>query len=493
MDNFIAKVSEYLNALGTKKMIFILIIIIAVAYLNSLSVFFVWDDYALIVSNPDIRGKSPDYLFKPVYPQSRPGQFMRPVYFRPLQSASYWVDFRIWKLNAFGYHVTNIILHIANALCVFWLLRILCKSSFFAFAGAALFGVNPLFTSSVTYISGRADLLLLFFSLVSLLCFIRSIATENGNFACYFLSVLSFILALLSKETAFMTLILLGIVGATSYRSFGLRILLRRYIPFVLIAVIFQFFKPLALPGFKFPPHAALGAIIWFFTALKGLFVYTALSIFPYQLHMGRSITAIEGIGDVWLYIALLFTAALVVFSLQAIRRKKIVLFGLVWFYGTLILQIVFNGLLARRGKEVLLPEHNLYFCYAGLLICACSFIGKRVILAKKYLIAVFLCVLAVYTVLTMRENTVWQDEIKLFRRNIAYSGDSAFNFISFSNLGFAYERKRDFGKAEENFIKAAQDSGGDPYFYRALAGFYYRRGEAEKARKALEAARSIP
>lgn len=169
-----------------KNIIFILSVIIIAAtcliYLPTLSSGFLWDDIQLI-SHPLRVGSNPYAFF-----------FGGGVYYRPLIHLSMNFDYSIWHLNPVGYHITNIALHTANSILVFFL----CLSLFrFGFAqlkerppelnnqikiiatsllAAVLFALHPIHTESVAWISGRTDVLATFFFL---LAFISYLTYEN--------------------------------------------------------------------------------------------------------------------------------------------------------------------------------------------------------------------------------------------------------------------------------------------------------------------------
>ena len=104
--------------------------------------------------------------------------------FRPVVNISYALDRRLWGYQPFGYHLTSVLLHAANAVLLFlFLLRALrdsdaasgaaggraSRESWAAFAGAALFAVHPIQSESAGYISSRSELLCGLFLLSALL------------------------------------------------------------------------------------------------------------------------------------------------------------------------------------------------------------------------------------------------------------------------------------------------------------------------------------
>src|SRR3989304_4078349 len=91
---------------------FLLLIILPVLlYANSFKNGFVFDDLPLIVENPGIRslGNIPGML----------GVYTGDPSYRPLRFISYAIDYYFWGLNPVGYHLSNIIFHIASSLLVF--------------------------------------------------------------------------------------------------------------------------------------------------------------------------------------------------------------------------------------------------------------------------------------------------------------------------------------------------------------------------------------
>lgn len=169
-------------------------------YANSLGFDFVWDDRALILENPqvqDIRllgqGLVSDYWKSPDHPQR--ARF----FYRPLVTISFFLDYSLWGENAFGFHATNLILHVLSVLLVYACFSILADREL-AFVSAALFAVHPVHTESVTWISGRTDLLASMLVLASFLCYLS--ISRRGSVALRGAVCLFYLLAMLSKEVA---------------------------------------------------------------------------------------------------------------------------------------------------------------------------------------------------------------------------------------------------------------------------------------------------
>jgi len=168
----------------------------AVAYLPALHNDFVsWDDPGHITENEDVA--APDGLRR-IW---NPWQTERQYY--PLVFTSYWLEYRAWGLNPYGYHLTNLVLHAVNAALLIAVLRLLGVKPWVAWLTAALFALHPINVASVAWATERKNVLSTLFYLLSLACFIRRM--RGGGWLLYAASLLLFAAALLSK-TASVTL-----------------------------------------------------------------------------------------------------------------------------------------------------------------------------------------------------------------------------------------------------------------------------------------------
>ena len=123
---------------GKRTAVLSIIFIILLVYFNSLYNSFVWDDYAVIVGNNFIKSwKNIPVIFSKNYlvPFVREGCFLiadlnrgaGEASYRPVVTLSYFFDYSLWKLNPCGYHITSLLLHIANALLVYALVNLMFK------------------------------------------------------------------------------------------------------------------------------------------------------------------------------------------------------------------------------------------------------------------------------------------------------------------------------------------------------------------------------
>ncbi len=115
----------------------------------------------------------------------------------PLTWLSFMFDYQLHGLNAGGYHLTNLILHILSALLLFWLFNRMTGAIWRSAFVAALFALHPLHVESVAWIAERKDVLSAFFWMLTLCLYVYY--TEKPVIKRYLPVVFSFVLALMSK------------------------------------------------------------------------------------------------------------------------------------------------------------------------------------------------------------------------------------------------------------------------------------------------------
>jgi len=98
-------------------------------------------------------------------------QTLEAGFWQPLTWLSYLIDFEIYGSNAGGYHLTNVILHIGNALLLFHFLYLSTGYLWRAFLVALLFAIHPLHVESVVSLAARKDVLSTFFLMLTLIAY----------------------------------------------------------------------------------------------------------------------------------------------------------------------------------------------------------------------------------------------------------------------------------------------------------------------------------
>lgn len=181
------------------------------AFLNSLDGEFLMDDHSEIVDNP---------LMEAFWPPWRVMFVGNGLPSRPLPYLTFAIDHAVWGKRPFGYHVTNLVIHVGAALCLFCLARYTLSSprcrgtfsqsaDFLAAAIASLWSVHPLNTQAVTYIYQRLESLTAMLCLLSLTAFAMAVA-RHWNVRWLAASIVASAAAMMSKETAVVLPLLIG-------------------------------------------------------------------------------------------------------------------------------------------------------------------------------------------------------------------------------------------------------------------------------------------
>jgi Tfp pilus assembly protein PilF len=206
-----------------------------------------WDDDLNLTGNPYWRGLGPAQL-----------RWMFTVlhggHYQPLSWVSYALDYKVWGLDPVGYHLTNLVLHAANAV-IFWLvtmelLRIAAPPAtdespgavpLAAAGGALFFALHPLRVESVAWASERRDVLSGLFFLLTVLFYVRAATGDAARRRMRLVvATLWFALSLLSKAWAITLPAVLLVLDAYPLRRLGrgrsIWPVLGEKIPFVVLA-----------------------------------------------------------------------------------------------------------------------------------------------------------------------------------------------------------------------------------------------------------------
>ena len=139
-----------------------------VTYLPALRGQFVWDDDYYVTNNTLLRNL--DGLQRIWLDITSPSTYPLPQYY-PMTHTTFWFEYHLWGMNPAGYHFDNVLLHIANALLIWLILRRLEVPG--AWAAAGVFALHPLNVESVAWISERKNVLCGFFFFSSIYVYLR--------------------------------------------------------------------------------------------------------------------------------------------------------------------------------------------------------------------------------------------------------------------------------------------------------------------------------
>ncbi|MBI4982360.1 MAG: hypothetical protein HZC15_04385 [Candidatus Omnitrophica bacterium] len=450
----------------SRKTIFIILLFLAafVVYFNSLFNDFVFDDKVLIVYNPAIKSAKflPQIFQKDIYVnflQNNSAQSASFVY-RPLQLLSYYLDYKIWGLNPIGFHLTNLVLHLLNAVLLFYLLFALFSDFRISALASVLFLLHPLQTSVVSYIAGRADLLSFLFMLLAISGFLKFVQAKNIKF--YVLSLICALLALLSRENAlilFVFILLIIFIQKVKFRQYFL------VLPYLALNLAYFFWRMHIFGKIQFfvqPPQ--FNPVVYLLNIFNLLFKYVLLLLIPFDLRLLRTTPFLNSFLQAEAIFAVSFIVLLGA-GLFFWRKNKAFVFGAWWFIlGLLPVFMCFDKYVLLYGA--LMAESWVYVSSFGFFVV----LVFMLIRSARIGVLILIILVSFYSVLTMANNFYWKKDLIIFKRILQFSDPRSPVRKSLINEYLVYGR---YSEALDE-IKKYEKYYPDDYNLEILYGNYY-------------------
>lgn len=471
---------------------FLLFSLAFISYLNIFKNELFYDDEELIYKNYYVQNLSriPEYFTQNMVAGAGKVSNM----YRPVLLLSFAIDYHFWKSNPAGFHLTSIFLHGANGILLFYLILRMFKEKTVALVLSVIFIVHPVQTEAIAYASGRCDPLFSFFCFSTLLLFLSNIKKNGLNVFTYILAVICYILAILSKESAVITPLLILLVYCCQN---GEKIKYKKFIfmimPFLVVTVLYIMLRIFFLNFsniFNFYDKSNIysqNIFVRLYTFFYVFFQYIYILIFPKDLVFSRSVNYITSIYNFWV---MLFSAFLI-FSVFIIkktwRKNKIFTFAIFWFFISLLPS---TGIIPINS---IIAEHYLYLpSVAFFLILAYAFFhlwnkntikSNRIILLNIISFGVLLL-----TVRTLIRNFDWANPIVFYTKSLS---QSPWNIPMRNNLAMSYADRGQLDLAISEYKFLIENADVYPNTHHNLANIYssmklYHNAE-EEYKKALK------
>jgi protein O-mannosyl-transferase len=434
-----------------------------------------WDDNEYVTSNPFIRSLSLQNI-KTIFSQ------YVVLNYHPLTMLSFAIDYQRFGLHPSGYHVTSIIIHILDAILLFYLCFRLSGKVVIGAIAALLFAIHPMHVESVAWISGRKDVLYVFWYLAALIAYLNYAQHENGKIKFALLTAIFFIFSLLSKPMAvtlpvslllidylkgrkwkqkavaekvfFMALFFIsigfGIMGILSQKSAGAvhvgddyslpdRILL---VCHFLITYLWKMILPINLSAFYPYPQKSAG-------------------IYPAEVYFSA--------------LLVLMLTGVLVWKFKKILADRTLVFGILFFLLNIILslQIIPIGGAAMADRFTYLSSTGLFFIAATLIN---NYNEKHS--GFSFLTMAFTVYLIALTYLTHERSKVWHNNKTLW----ADAYHNAPGSRSLNKLGYAYKEENKPDSALECFSRSITLQHDNPDAYALRAQVYNLFGKYDLA-----------
>ncbi len=419
------------------------------------------------------------------------------VNWMPLTWLSHMLDFTLYGPDAGGHHLTSLLLHTANAILLFFVLRTTTGRAGPGAVVALLFLIHPLQVEPVAWASQRKTLLNGFFWFLTLAAYLRY--ARKPAVGTYLPVLLAYALSLLAKPATVTIPFLLLLLDfwplkrisfdagekESSHWPRKLGILVAEKLPLFAIAAAASMVTYLAqdkalYPWADLPLGARLANTAVAYATYLRKFVWPGdLAVF--YPHPGGDIDA----GS--LVISLLVLAAISALALARAGRKPVLIVGWLWFLGTLVpmVGIVQVGLQA-------MADRYMYGSMVGLALMVAygghEIVQRRRLPNSAVLISVSLA-LVVLIGITRVQVRAWENSVSLFEQDLRVVGENDFAHM---NLGFALRLE---GKPEESALhyrKALALNPKDQQTHHGLAVALSQLGRYDEALHELQEALAL-
>jgi protein O-mannosyl-transferase len=429
----------------------LIILAVVLAYLPALQCGFIWDDNDYVTGNTtlhSLKGLQRIWFELGAVPQ-----------YYPLVHTTFWLEYHLWGLNPFGYHLVNVLLHASAAVLLgLCCLRLQIPGAWLA---AVIFALHPVGVESVVWITERKNVLSAVFYLAAALTYLRfaipeaTVITGRRYWWFYGAALVLYTAALLSKTVTCSLPAALLLVCWWKKGRLGRGDVLP-LLPFFAIGMAGGL-----LTAWMEKHHVGAQGAEWSLTfADRGLIAGRALWFYAGKLAWPANLTFIyprwridTDIWWQWLFPGLaVCTLAGLWLMRQHIGKGPLV--AVMFFVGTLGPALGFINVFPMRYSFV--ADHFQYLAAAGLIALGATGLNRlpRVMPAL---------VTAMLGLLTWRQAGAYRNLETLWRDTLAKNPDC---WMAYNNLGDCLYNQGHIGEATEHYRQAVQLN---PNYYEAL------------------------
>lgn len=427
-----------------------------------------WDDPTYVTDNPWIRGLTMENI---------KFAFTTPYFsnYLPLHLVSYMVDYSLWGLNPFGFHLQSVLLAALNAVLAFFVVRRLFGSLALGVVAALLYAVHPSHVEAVAWVSIRKDLLSTVFLLLTLILYDEATGGRKLRMVWYVASVVTFLLGLWSKMSIValpLFLLVIDFMRDRQGRPFDWKRAIVTKIPYGLLAIWLVIVNNQVQVKSEQPyAHQPLQYLM-----VKGHAVWMYLGLLT-GIPEGRPIYDPPSLSPLDLAGVLILPA---IFWLAYSRRMRALALGTAWIIALLIPALAFPLITYMADRYLYAP--SLGFCWilgAGLVWIAGRVRaepGRAVTLAALTAIP-----LVFFAARTRQYQEVWSGGEALWTYTTKHSRD----FRALNNLAQVRLNQQRYADAERLYGQASKFD--NIVSWQGLATTYYNTKRYEQAQQAID------
>ncbi len=456
-----------------------------------------WDDRSYISTNPIIKTLNKENLLKIATTVKQ-----SPLW-HPVTWLTHSMDYHLYHLNPWGHHLTNVIFHALNSLCLFFLFVLLIKLAapeeldlvpvyLAGFFTALLFGLHPLRVESVAWISERKGLLSTFFGLLTLIAYLyygsaRNLKSRRG----WFLAALGlFALAIMSKPSIMVIpaiFLLLDFYPLNRLTGTGkdVSIYLEK-IPFLLLggfagamAAFGQFSRGTLTTLADLDIHDRL------ITVARGMYFYFHKTLFPFQLVPFYPLSFNLSFLSAPVIIPVLILLGITFYVLWSLKNKNYFWFVAWFFYLLSILPV--SGLV-HFSWHMAADRYSYFSTLSFYILAGIGFMwvwnrAASMKFGQTKLLAVSFGLVVIFGCLTHHQLKIWSQS-QVFWEYIERNYSTP---LTHNNLGTVYRGKGMVLQAENQYKQAIRMDPKNPDPFVNLGVLYAMTDKMEKAKTMLQ------
>ncbi|MBL7825767.1 MAG: tetratricopeptide repeat protein [Saprospiraceae bacterium] len=417
----------------------LLITITALTYFSSLENGFVaFDDDKSIWYNPHLKSPS----FKGIFGEQLVGMYV------PITSLVYVLVYQLFGENAQAYHLISLLVHLLNVWLVFRLIGRIQDKPWVAFFAAFMFGVHPMLSEPISWVSALSTLLFSCFYLIALHLFWTFLENKGQRFYWYALGV--FVLAGLSKSAAATLPAALVVLDWWRNKKLNGQVIFQKW-PFWLISaglIILTFITRTAEGHDIGGGTTSFSMIDRLFMISHTVFFYPVKLLIPFSYSILYPFVKTQGAWRADYYLALPALLFLMWWVIKNWEKQREIILGIGLYLAPLFLMlpVVSVGTAEMRNdRYAYLPSIGIFL----LLLLAANRIKST---ALRYGLLAAFCGLLVFQ--GMQQSMVWKDGTSLFKNCVDKTPDAA---LCQCNLGYSELLALQFDQSVEHYTNALQ------------------------------------
>jgi protein O-mannosyl-transferase len=463
----------------------------------------IWDDASLTRDNPF--AKSP--LLIPETFRHYLALDGSSTHYRPIQNISYFFDYLFWNTDPFGFHLSNLLWHVGGGVLLYFLLLRLFepfRNRFpdgpNLFSGAAFFValfwvVHPVHSAAVDYISGRADSLVFFFAAAAWLVYLKaqSAGSSVSRFLLRFCAAALALVCLCSRESGCIWMLLFLFYLFVFDRESSLRS--KSIVAAVCLGLIAIYAGLRQLPSEHLlsPAGNTLPFADRAILMLRALGDYGQLMVFPWNLHMERTVRFTEAATMDWRAllashylsaIGVLVAAVLLYGALRKGKAQPIRILGVAWF---ILAYLPVSNLFPLNAT---VAEHWLYLPSVGFLIFIAGCWLEWPARSRLFFAALGCAALLGLSARSFVRSGDWLNPETFYRQSLAAGAAKSRMAL---NLAQTYADQGEYSKAEALLRKLVASKPNYAMAQNALGHLLLREGKTDEAEQVFAKTASVP